>query len=142
MSTASMIELNTVVTYPDNESGDAALVTVMQRRGTRDALLVTIAKGGLADHKALLARLVDFQHRNEPTVMLTIEAFNSLLATTALLHWVTGDPDAALEQLGCVAGQHRMTELLTQLLINEVPGDAYLAGLSSMTVEECLAFEG
>lgn len=132
--------LDAITTWDDVTTADAALVEVMQWKGTRDALIARTIHNGPAARKALLANLDAFTYRHDPTALRNVEAAASLVATIAALHWLDGDAEAALTHLAIVPEGHRMGDLLKPLVGNGVPAQVWAGMMGTVTEAACLAF--
>lgn len=132
--------IDTIMAWPDNVAGDAAVVEVMQWRGTRDALLVRVGRGTVADRKALLANLDGFTRRHHGRVMRTPEAFGGMVGTIATLHWLDGDIGSALRWLAAAPEGDRMAGLLVRVILDGVPSGNWLAGVAGIEESKCLSF--
>ena len=124
--------VETAATF-DTTRGDYAHAAriALARRGTRDALIVALARARNWD--TALAALTTITPTSE-------DIEQNLDATLAAIHWAKGDTGAARTIAARHPG-HRMNGLIIRLLDADVPAEAWFDRMAAIDIDACYAFE-
>ena len=122
--------VETAATF-DTTRDDYAHATriALARRGTRDALIVHIARYGT------WAQALDAL----PRLAFDGDAEENRLAIIAAAHWIAGDPSTGATIVAAHPG-HRMMDLIGRLTDNGVPPQAWVDAMAGIDIDTCYQF--
>ena len=125
--------LDTAMTLsPNDPTWHEAMVTLLSRRGTRDAL---IARGAKADAFPYLGMSALLLQTDDPTVIANAACL------VAIGQWYMGDASAH-DTVAPFLSDHRMAHLIAMLLERGIPAHEWLNRMAEVDEATCLAFTG
>lgn len=134
--------LDTVADGAGNEEWSAAMVAMMGRKGTRDAVVRRMVGMTPNERTGFLVRAM-YLMENRSDALTALER-NNLLSTIAVTMWAEGDSESAAVVVGIVLmddPEHRMAQLMS-VVMQAFSYAAWAEKFSStVTVQDCLDFQ-